>query len=62
MRSFKDWTLAELDRTFQLDVVDNSTVLEKWLTRQVELSDFEQQILRSLQKILHIQQMRTVCT
>jgi hypothetical protein len=54
MRSFKDWTLAELDRTFQLDIIDYSTLLETWLTKQVELSDFEQQMLRALQKILHI--------
>jgi hypothetical protein len=54
MRSFKDWTLVELDKTFRLDVLDNSTVLEQWLTGQAKLSDFERQVLRSFQKILHI--------
>ncbi|HDN27776.1 MAG TPA: hypothetical protein ENG03_11920 [Thioploca sp.] len=53
MRSFKEWTLAELDKTFRLDVLDSSTVLEHWLTGQAECSDFERQVLRSFQKILH---------
>jgi hypothetical protein len=31
MRSFREWTLAELDRTFNLIVLDNSPVLKSWL-------------------------------
>ena len=53
MRSFKEWTLAQLDKTFQLQALDNSPVLEQWLTGAAELSDFDRQVLRSFQKILH---------
>jgi len=53
MRNFKEWTLAELDKTFQLEVLDSSPVLEQWLAGTAEISDFERQVLRSFQKILH---------
>ena len=55
MRSFKEWTLEELDTTFRLQVLDNSPVLEDWLTgtRQAQLSDFERQALHSFQILLH---------
>ncbi len=53
MRSFKEWTLAELDKTFKLEVLDSSPVLEHWITAQADISDLERQVLRSFQKILH---------
>ncbi|MCI5157715.1 MAG: hypothetical protein D3906_04605 [Candidatus Electrothrix sp. AUS1_2] len=52
MRSFREWTLAELDRTFQLTVLDTSPVLEDWLNSPAEISSFEQQALCSFQTLL----------
>jgi hypothetical protein len=45
MRSFKEWTLAALDRTFGLAVEDDSPVLNNWLHGQAEISAFEQEVL-----------------
>ncbi len=52
MRSFKEWTLAELDRTFSLIVADNSPVLNNWLSGQAEFSAFEQEALHSSRSLL----------
>ncbi|MCI5226207.1 MAG: hypothetical protein D3918_05970 [Candidatus Electrothrix sp. AX2] len=51
-RSFREWTLAELDRAFKLTVLDTSPVLEDWTNGQAEISPFEQQALRSFQTLL----------
>ena len=45
MRNFRDWTLAELDRAFNLTVLNTSPVLEDWLNSPAEISSFEQQAL-----------------
>jgi hypothetical protein len=52
MRSFREWTLAELDRTFQLNVQDNNPTLINWLHGQAEISAFEYQVLYSFQNLL----------
>ncbi len=52
MRSFKEWTLAGLDKTFRLDVLNSSPILERWLTGTAEVSDFERQVLQVFQKRL----------
>ncbi len=52
MRSFKEWTLAELDRTFSLTVADDSPVLNNWLSGQAEISAFEQEALHSFRSLL----------
>lgn len=52
MRNFRDWTLAELDRTFQLTVLDTSPALQSWMDGQEEISPFEQEALRSFQSLL----------
>ena len=52
MRSFKEWTLAELDRTFSLTVVDESPVLKSWLAGHAEISPFEQEALHSFRSLL----------
>jgi hypothetical protein len=52
MRSFREWTLAELDRTFDLIVLDDSPILKSWLDGHAEISDFEHQALCSFQSLL----------
>ncbi len=52
MRSFKEWTLAALDRTFSLTVEDDSPVLKNWLAGQAEISAFEQEALQSFRSLL----------
>jgi hypothetical protein len=52
MRAFREWTLAELDRTFQLTVLDTSPVLQSWMDGQAEISPFEHEALCSFQSLL----------
>ena len=52
MRSFREWTLADLDRTFALTILDTSPVLEDWLNGQEQISSFEQEALHSFQTLL----------
>ncbi|CAK8716602.1 MAG: hypothetical protein CDV28_15013 [Candidatus Electronema aureum] len=52
VRTFKEWTLAELDRTFGLTVADDSPVLKSWLAGQTEISPFEQEVLDSFRSLL----------
>ena len=52
MRSFREWTLAELDRTFELIILDNNPVLKSWMDGCAEISDFEHQALCSFQSLL----------
>ncbi len=52
MRSFKEWTLAALDRTFGLMVEDDSTVLRSWTSGQSEISAFEQEALHAFRSLL----------
>lgn len=52
MRSFKEWTLAALDRTFGLTVEDDSPVLKSWLDGQAAISAFEQEALLSYRSLL----------
>ncbi|WPD22175.1 MAG: hypothetical protein SD837_18460 [Candidatus Electrothrix scaldis] len=52
MRSFREWSLADLDRTFALTVLDTSPVLEDWFNGQEQISSFEQEALRSFQTLL----------
>ncbi|NEO83000.1 MAG: hypothetical protein F6J87_01885 [Spirulina sp. SIO3F2] len=52
MRNFKDWTLATLDRTFKLTVLDESPVLRDWLVGTATISEFEQQALSIFRGLL----------
>ncbi|MDM8526378.1 hypothetical protein QUF80_23620 [Desulfococcaceae bacterium HSG8] len=52
MASFKEWTLARLDKTFGLKEVRSDAVLENWLNGQADISDFERQTLLTLQENL----------
>jgi hypothetical protein len=52
MRSFKEWTLAALDRTFNLTVEDDSPVLQSWLSGQAEISAFKEEALESFRSLL----------
>lgn len=52
MRSFREWTLSELDRTFSLTVADDSLILKNWLSGQVGISAFEQEALDSSRSLL----------
>lgn len=52
MRSFKEWTLSELDRTFSLTVADDSLILKNWLSGQAGISAFEQEALDSSRSLL----------
>ncbi|MCP4348196.1 MAG: hypothetical protein GY795_22060 [Desulfobacterales bacterium] len=54
MLTFKECTLPQLDSTFELEQVRQSTVLDEWLNRQAEISDFERQILLTLREKLII--------
>ena len=52
MRNFREWTLAELDRTFHLTVLESGPVLEEWMNGHAEISSFEQEALSSLQSLV----------
>ncbi len=45
-------TLSKLDKLFHLDVIGNHPILQDWLTRQANLSDFETQALYLCQKTI----------
>lgn len=52
MRTFKEWTLAELDKTFGLHQVRTSTLLDSWITGLADMSDFERQALERFKQKL----------
>ncbi|MCP4352343.1 MAG: hypothetical protein GY795_43345, partial [Desulfobacterales bacterium] len=52
MFSFKECTLAKLDKTFGMKQVRTSSVLEDWLSGQADISDFERQALLRLRERL----------
>lgn len=52
MRSFKEWTLAALDETFNLKQVRKMAALETWLSGSADLTDFERHTLVELQENL----------
>ncbi len=54
MRTFKEWTLASLDKTFGLKQKITMPTLETWLSDQAVLSEIERQILMDLQSNLII--------
>lgn len=54
MKSFKDWTLASLDKTFFLRQIRTMPALSAWLEGPAELSDFERQTLKELQENLSL--------
>ncbi|MCP4346720.1 MAG: hypothetical protein GY795_14480 [Desulfobacterales bacterium] len=54
MLSFKECTLAKLEKTFSLEQIRTSPVLEDWLTGQAEISDFERQVLTTYREHLLI--------
>ncbi len=44
-RNFREWTLAELDKTFHLRQIRTCSMLEHWLTGHAEISEVEKQVL-----------------
>jgi hypothetical protein len=50
--SFKECTLHKLDKTFGLKQSRNSTILDNWLNRQVDIPDFEKQALQRFKELL----------
>ncbi|MDM8518505.1 hypothetical protein QUF64_00555 [Anaerolineales bacterium HSG6] len=48
MKTFKEWSLAELDKTFSLKEVQKTESLENWLAGTVDISEFEMQSLHYL--------------
>ncbi len=52
MLDFKNCTLAQLDKTFNMEQTDDSHTLQTWLDSKAEISDTEQQVLTTLGKTL----------
>ncbi|MCP4345981.1 MAG: hypothetical protein GY795_10705 [Desulfobacterales bacterium] len=52
MSTFKEWTLAKLDKRFSLEQVMENAKLETWLKTPGDISDFERNFLLSLQQTL----------
>ncbi len=53
MLSFKQWTLAKLERTFGVEQVRSHPILDAWLREEgIEGSAFEQQVLLTLREHL----------
>ncbi len=51
-RKFREWTLAELDKTFHLRQIRTCPVLEHWLTSNAEISEVEKHVLVAFREIL----------
>ncbi len=52
MSTFKEWTLAKLDKRFGLEQVMENANLETWLKKPGDISDFERNSLLHLQQTL----------
>jgi len=50
MINFKDCTLAQLDKTFDLRQTRNSSILDDWLEQETEVSELERKVLLMLQE------------
>lgn len=50
MSTFSEWTLATLEKRFNLVLQPNLPDLENWLATEIEISDFEHQTLTFLKK------------
>ncbi len=50
--TFKKCTMVKLDKTFSLQQVSNSQVLQDWLSQPAPISDFERQSLQFYQQVL----------
>ena len=50
--SFNECTLEYLEKTFGLDQSFDLPILNEWVTRSIELTDFEKQELINFQEIL----------
>ncbi|MDM8520936.1 hypothetical protein QUF64_12880 [Anaerolineales bacterium HSG6] len=50
MLNFRDCTLANLDKTFNLRQTRTRSILDDWLNREAEISEFEQKVLLMLQE------------
>lgn len=53
MKRFSQWTIADVETEFQVRQVENSPMLEAWLTTMGELTDFEREQLQRLQRLLN---------
>lgn len=54
MFSFREWTLAKLDKIFHLEQSRNNAVLDQWLTGQADIFDFERQALMTFREQLSL--------
>ncbi len=51
-KDFRECKLSWLELTFGLDQMENSPILDNWLSEKVEITDLEKQILLRLQGVL----------
>ncbi len=49
MKSFETWTLEDLENSFGLEQVEQSTILNNWLSSQKKVTDFERTTIEHLQ-------------
>ena len=47
--NFRDWTLERIDEVFGLKQVFQTTLLDELLSYSIEISDYEEQYIKSLQ-------------
>jgi len=52
MLTFKECTLIKLDKTFGLEQIRNSPILQSWIKGEADISDIERSILLNLQELL----------
>ncbi|MCP4352962.1 MAG: hypothetical protein GY795_46520, partial [Desulfobacterales bacterium] len=52
MLTFKECTLVKLDKTFGLEQIRHSHILQAWLERHADISDRERANLTDLQELL----------
>jgi len=52
MLTFKECTLAKLDKKFGLKQTRDCPTLEAWLNQEAEISDFERQVLQQFREVL----------
>lgn len=52
MLTFKECTLAKLDKTFGLKQIRDCPRLEAWLTQEADISEFERQVLQRFKEVL----------
>ncbi|MCP4106676.1 MAG: hypothetical protein GY749_14250 [Desulfobacteraceae bacterium] len=54
MLNFKECTLVKLEKSFALEQIRTSSVLEDWINGQADITDFEQQVLLKFREKLRL--------